>query len=62
MTQIAALLKPKVKSEITLEKKPKHGYMTLMDWSKIGKEDSVSVKFYKHSVTCDTIKVKVSKA
>ena len=62
MTQVAALLRPKVTSEITQEKKAKQVYLTLMDWYKIGREDGVSVRVYNQGITRDTIKVKVSVA
>lgn len=60
MTQVAALLRPKVTTEVTQERKAKQVYMTLVDWYKLGREDGVSVKVFTNSVTRDTVKVKVS--
>lgn len=62
MTQVAALLRPKVTIEVTQEKKSKQVYLSLMDWYRIGKEDGVSVKFFNDGVTRDRVKVKVSLA
>jgi hypothetical protein len=62
MTQVAALLRPKVTSEIIQEKKAKQVYLTLMDWYRIGREDSVPVTFFTSGVTRDRVKVKVSLA
>jgi hypothetical protein len=61
MAQVAALLRPKVReSEITQTSKPKVAFVKLIDWSRIGLDDEHNVKFFKNSVTRDTVKVKVS--
>jgi hypothetical protein len=63
MTQVAALLRPRPRdAEITTSQKSKIGFMPLVDWYKIGKENSVSVTIYNQGITRDTIKVKVSLA
>lgn len=63
MTQIAALLRPRPRdAEVTKSTKSRVFYMTLVDWYKVGRDEPANVNLYKHGVTRDTIKVKVSAA
>jgi hypothetical protein len=63
MTQVAALLRARPRdAEITTSQKSKVGFIPLVDWYKIGKDDSVSVTIYNQGITRDTVKVKVSLA
>lgn len=60
MTQVAALLRPRVTTEVTQHKKTKKVFVNLVDWDKIGRDDGVAIKFYNQGVTRNTVQVKVS--
>jgi hypothetical protein len=63
MTQVAALLRPRPReAEITKTQKSKTGFVSLVDWYKIGRDNPASVTIYNQGITRDTIKVKVSLA
>lgn len=61
MTQVAALLRPRIReSEITQYKKTKTCYVSLSDWHKVGRENRTSITVSSNNPDESLIKVKVS--